>query len=319
MALENCPSEDKFLSNDKRCCDRCPAGSYMKAECDGTRPTVCAKCEHGGYTTTKNYLSKCQPCRSCPSNKRLSVMKNCTSQEDTVCSCGFGFHCNNERCEFCQPMRECNIGEGVKIEATRTKDAICAPCVEGTYSNVSDFHSPCRPHTRCEDYGRELKTPGTSKADAICGNFKYHCHWILPAGLWAGLVLTALILFGFMCWRRKCKSYRPGRSPVAVTYAEAISAAPDSHLDLPLPSTENSYCQESCKLHIDVLPVFISGDMIDGDKKDRVDMVDIVPPITPLKASVSFSESCNGNRNAGYSNSFLRTYSEPQEDEYCGT
>ena len=36
------------------------------------------------------------------------------------------------------------------------------------------------------------------------------CNWILPAGLWSGLVLTALVLFVFICWREKRKSYRPG-------------------------------------------------------------------------------------------------------------
>lgn len=36
------------------------------------------------------------------------------------------------------------------------------------------------------------------------------CHWMLPAGLWAGLVLTALILFGLFCWRLKRKSSRSG-------------------------------------------------------------------------------------------------------------
>lgn len=50
------------------------------------------------------------------------------------------------------------------------------------------------------------------------------------------------------------------------------------------------------------------------------DSVDSCLPITPLKASVSFAESNHINGSAGYSTSnFLRTYSEPQEDEWCGT
>lgn len=36
------------------------------------------------------------------------------------------------------------------------------------------------------------------------------CHWILPACLWSGLVLTTIILFGLFYWREKRKSYRTG-------------------------------------------------------------------------------------------------------------
>ena len=51
--------------------------------------------------------------------------------------------------------------------------------------------------------------------------------------------------------------------------------------------------------------------------QDSVDSVDSSRPITPLKVSVSFAES---NHTNGYrTGNFLRTHSEPQEDEYCGT
>lgn len=34
------------------------------------------------------------------------------------------------------------------LAATRTNNTVCAPCEDGTYSNVTDFHSPCLRHTR---------------------------------------------------------------------------------------------------------------------------------------------------------------------------
>lgn len=36
------------------------------------------------------------------------------------------------------------------------------------------------------------------------------CHWALPAGLWLGLVLTALVLVVLFCWWLKRKSTRSG-------------------------------------------------------------------------------------------------------------
>lgn len=37
------------------------------------------------------------------------------------------------------------------------------------------------------------------------------CQWILPAGLWSGLVLTAIVLFALICWRKKRSLSRTGK------------------------------------------------------------------------------------------------------------
>ncbi|XP_041797995.1 tumor necrosis factor receptor superfamily member 5 isoform X2 [Chelmon rostratus] len=317
MAKMNCTNEDKYTSKDGRCCDRCRAGWYMKAECAGTKATECAECGHGLYTATKNHLSNCHVCKDCSSSNNQRKVKDCTAQEDAVCECLTGFYCSNEHCDHCRPVTHCKLGEGVKVRATRTSDTVCAPCEKGTYSNVTDFHSPCLTHTRCDDIGRWLKTSGTKETDAICGNFKSHCHWILPAGLWSGLVLTALVLFGLIWWREKRKSSKAATLPV--TLVEMVPAAPDSPLDLPLPSTErNGYCQESCTVNGCDLTLFTPDDNVVSDRTH--DSMDSCLPITPLKPPVSFSESSHKNGSAGYCTSnFLRTYSEPQEDEWCGT
>ncbi|XP_076592582.1 tumor necrosis factor receptor superfamily member 5 [Chaetodon auriga] len=317
MSEMNCTNEDKYISKDGRCCDRCPAGWYRKAECDGTKATECDECRRGFYTATKNHLTNCHVCRDCsPSNNQRKV-EDCTAKKDTVCECVTGFYCSNEHCDHCRLVTHCTLGEGVKVRATRTNDTICAPCEAGTYSNVTDFHSPCQTHTRCEDIGRVLKTPGTRTTDVLCGDFKTHCHWILPAGLWSGLVLTALVLFGLLCWKGKRKSYKAASSIVPVTLVEMIPAVPDCPLDLPLPSIErNGYCQESCTVDACDLTLF-NPDVVSGSTQDSMDSCH---PITPLKASMSFSESSHKNGSAGYcTGNFLRIYSEPQEDEWCGT
>ncbi|KAI5620357.1 tumor necrosis factor receptor superfamily member 5-like isoform X2 [Silurus asotus] len=112
---------------------------------------------------------------------------------------------NNKCCDKCQ-------------KANSKRDTLCKPCPEGTFNNNTDYITPCRNHTSCLDLGRKLFFPGTTNSDAICGDFIPSCpksYWMLPAGLWAGLILT-LILFiiGFTC--RKCKRKRKAGKDCAV-------------------------------------------------------------------------------------------------------
>lgn len=100
-----------------------------------------------------------------------------------MCACVSGFVCMNEACDHCEPLKSCRAGEGVIQEgrstsvgcraarahsptdprelhplirwfvclllaATRTTNTVCAPCRDGTYSNVTDSQSECRRHTR---------------------------------------------------------------------------------------------------------------------------------------------------------------------------
>ncbi|XP_071326525.1 tumor necrosis factor receptor superfamily member 5 [Trachinotus anak] len=314
MASVNC-SKDMY-NKDGRCCERCPAGMYVQAECESSQTIRCARCEHGHYTATRNHLTKCQPCRVCSSQNKQKIAKPCTATENTVCECETGSYCSNDQCDHCQPVTHCPMGEGVEHQATRTNDTICIPCKEGTYSNVTDYLSRCKTHTRCEDLGRELKIPGDQKKDAVCSDVLPRCSWMLPAALWSGLVLTALVLFAVVIYRRaKRKSYRQARSNVPVTLVEIVPATPGKLLELPLVATElNGHCQESCTEGDCKLPLFNQDDNLVSCSMDSS------LPITPFKASVSFAESNHTNGSAGYrTGSFVRTYSEPQEDEWCGT
>uniref|UniRef100_A0A671WLD9 Tumor necrosis factor receptor superfamily member 5-like n=1 Tax=Sparus aurata TaxID=8175 RepID=A0A671WLD9_SPAAU len=182
------------------------SGTYMKAECDGSKATECAECEDRQYTATINHLKTCQACKLCSPSNYQKYVKECKKDEDAVCECVDGYYCLYPDCEHCQQARQCPEGEGVKVRAAGMNNTICAPCEGGTYSNVTDSFSVCKQHTRSDCVS---KTPGTSTTDAICGDL-IGCNWILPAGLWSGLVLTAIILFVFICWREKRKSYRPG-------------------------------------------------------------------------------------------------------------
>nr|XP_054597024.1 tumor necrosis factor receptor superfamily member 5 [Nothobranchius furzeri] len=283
----------------------CPAGKYMEAECKGTQRTVCGDCTEGSFTATQNALKECRPCTKCITISNRKQLRECTSKEDTVCECVSGYYCSDDACSHCQKLTTCPLGQGVKIPASRTSDAVCALCEVGTYSNVTDYRSPCVPHTRCEDIGKEPKTRGNSTTDAVCGNFRSDCSWVLPAGLWAGLVLTIIIVAAFIFWRTKRRSHRTACpvDPVRVPLPPAVT-----------PPKPISHCQETCIKDSYTLSLFnTDGPTIICSTEDSS------CPITPLKASVSFVESPSGDGSIKCSTgNFCRLISQPQEDEWCG-
>uniref|UniRef100_A0A3Q1F2E0 Tumor necrosis factor receptor superfamily member 5-like n=1 Tax=Acanthochromis polyacanthus TaxID=80966 RepID=A0A3Q1F2E0_9TELE len=309
-----CSSEDKYFSGG-RCCDRCDAGKFLKSACNGTKPSECLECGRESYTATKNHGNKCLPCRKCSESNHQKTMLECLADRNAVCECLPGFFCANQECDHCQLASRCPPGEGVQVPATRTNNTICSPCGDGTFSNVTDLQSACKPHTRCEDFGRIQLRAGTSRTDAVCGDFKTQCSWMLPAGLWSGLVLTVLVLvLVFVLWRSKRGSYRAASSKGPVSPAAMAPAPPVTQEEF------FSHCQETCISDTCKIPIFNPADEDEAVISVQDSSEDTSLPITPFKASVSFAESAHMNGSTAYcSGNFLRSYSEPQEDEYCGT
>ncbi|XP_061633477.1 tumor necrosis factor receptor superfamily member 5 [Phyllopteryx taeniolatus] len=303
MAEAQCTAEDMYLSKAGRCCDRCPPGSFVRADCDHARKTHCDNCGRGLYTATRNHLTRCRVCKSCSASNNQMTEKACAANRDTVCKCALGFFCNGDPCDHCMRATSCPLGSGVKVQTSRANDTICAPCVNGTYSNVSDSHSACQTHTRCEDLGRVLKTAGTSTTDANCGEFKSGCPWILPAGLWLGFVLTVLIILvvlALMFWMAKRKSHKMARSNIPPYEARTITESllkPPPQTHKTLDQCQNSDGTEACPftlLNLDESPV-ISMDL----------------PLALMTNNPS--DHHNGTQ------VYHRCHSEPQEDEWCGT
>ncbi|XP_028280293.1 tumor necrosis factor receptor superfamily member 5 [Parambassis ranga] len=313
MVDMSCTSEDKYKpEGHEGCCDRCPAGKFKQKDCDSTGQTVCVDCDKGTFLATKNHITKCNLCKSCSQANKQTPLTHCTATQNTVCQCLPGHYCNNDDCDHCQPVTRCLPGTGVKFQATRTNDTVCAPCEEGTYNNVTDSHSPCTAHTRCEDYGGVLKTQGTATTDTVCGQSL--CSWILPAGLWAGFVLTVLLVIIFLIWRAKHRSCRTVKINSGVS-VERVPSLPVTPPELP------SHCQETCTIDVCKLPLFNEDDTpITCCIQDSLDSSLPLTTINKLKTSVSFVECDNRNGHPQpCPTNFLRSYSEPQEDEWCGT
>ncbi|XP_008320995.1 tumor necrosis factor receptor superfamily member 5 [Cynoglossus semilaevis] len=303
MGKVDCSPQQMFSRDAGRCCQRCPAGTFVKADCDATNRTQCETCANGTFTATENYLKSCKVCSGCSSDPNQRTAVPCTATKNTVCECKMGYFCDNDRCDYCRLLTLCPPGEGVKVAATRTSDTVCAPCEQGTYSNVTDFLSPCKNHTRCKDIGKQQTVSGTTKTDATCSN-KCDSSWILPAGLWSGLVLTTLLvlLAVAICWRFKRRTYRTASASVPVPVVQVV---PVPSLDVSLPTlVRNGHYQEGgveedCTMKLTLFQT-------DGDSD--VDSF-------PIKSLKEFSFPSAGH----CVNNFLRTPSEPQEDEWCET
>ncbi|XP_061803919.1 tumor necrosis factor receptor superfamily member 5 [Nerophis lumbriciformis] len=306
MAEKKCAPEE-YVSRSGRCCDRCPAGNYVRADCDHTKKTECGCCERGSYTATRNHLRACRMCRQCSASNNQRTVKECMAHKDTVCECLTGFFCYGEPCEHCMPATSCPPGTGVKVPTTGANDTICALCDKGTFSNVSDFQSACQNHTRCQDLGRVLATPGTSTTDAICGNLTCGCSWVLPAGLWLGFVLTILVALGLMCWSAKHKSYKMARSSIPIHEVKKASIITDSLLEPPLPNPASHDPGQKSGLTGGVRLTILTPDdcAVSCSPQDNMDL--------PATLQTDSSNHHNGTDVPH------RSFSEPQEDEWCGT
>ncbi|XP_033898434.2 uncharacterized protein LOC117425550 isoform X2 [Acipenser ruthenus] len=157
-------------------------------------------------------------CKKCKKGSNLRIVSVCTRFRNAQCECETGFYCShktNNGCDYCNPVQQCQQGEGVVQLATPWSDTECVSCKPGTFSNVTDSETPCRSHTNCTEIGQMLQIAGSSITDSVCigkpspppsppPSPKDLC-WVLPASLWAGFAISAAaftVLF-ILCYRRK--------------------------------------------------------------------------------------------------------------------
>ncbi|XP_077072301.1 tumor necrosis factor receptor superfamily member 5 [Siphateles boraxobius] len=196
---------------------KCPKGKYLDATCNATSVPECKTCPRDTFTDEENNMKQCRACRECTSNSNLEMVKECEADKNTECKCKRGYYCtqiSDSHCDHCSPVSKCPPGKGVAKHYTFQSNTVCRSCPEGTYSDVEDYDSSCKNHTSCEDLGRNIEVPGTSNSDVVCGPIKTcttSCSWVLPASLWAGIIVTALIVLlvlFIMYWRNKHQSKR---------------------------------------------------------------------------------------------------------------
>ncbi|KAI4896886.1 hypothetical protein NFI96_031597 [Prochilodus magdalenae] len=299
MSSVTCPPGTH--EHEGRCCDGCPEGEYVSSHCSDSLPTKCTICFHDTYMSQRNYLTSCMSCRQCHENQ--VELKPCMKDSNRECVCKEGFYCSSStqgHCEHCRAVTLCPPGNGVSVQHTSTKDSVCSPCKTGTFNNVEDYKTPCLNHTNCAELGRPLLARGTTTTDAQCGALQ-HCHWMIPAGLWAGLIMTIIIFIALLYWTVKRKSKQTlsisghSESYILPVLPPDIIKHPGSPVQPILYHKEESFNTFDCSLECDGIT------------------------LTTLTASEKYPYSaCQGGCAGSSTSDPSILQSEPQEDEWPG-
>ncbi|KAM6067138.1 tumor necrosis factor receptor superfamily member 6 isoform 2-T2 [Chlamydotis macqueenii] len=109
-----------------KCCKKCRRGFVKNIDCPTDTSKHCVQCENGKeYISHDNDLDKCLRCYSCDSIFGLEVAKNCTSVQNTECTCAKNYFCNSsEPCRHCEPCTICESGV-IEKQCTSTSDTVC--------------------------------------------------------------------------------------------------------------------------------------------------------------------------------------------------
>uniref|UniRef100_W5UTD3 Tumor necrosis factor receptor superfamily member 5 n=1 Tax=Ictalurus punctatus TaxID=7998 RepID=W5UTD3_ICTPU len=170
------------------CCPMCSPGNRVYRHCTEFTSTTCMQCVVSTFTDEPNGLARCISCTVCDAAQGIGVKMACTPTSDTVCEPLEGFYCTDEysgNCRYAVEHTKCHPGQYIKQKGTAVKDAECAACADGTYSNGS--LQICKEHTKCEDLGLKETTPGTNSFDVECGRKP-------PVALIAGILAVVTIV-----------------------------------------------------------------------------------------------------------------------------
>ncbi|MBN3279819.1 TNR5 factor, partial [Polyodon spathula] len=210
----SCTDSEYFVRKANRCCKKCKKGERWKFDCTGDKETGCEPCNSGEFMDQENTSKTCRACNTCHPSSNLRIVSVCTRFRNAQCECETGFYCShktNNGCDYCNPVQQCRLGEGVVQLATPWSNTECASCKPGTFSNLTDSQTPCRSHTNCTEIGQMLQIAGSSITDSVCigkptppPTPKDLC-WVLPASLWAGFAISAAVftILFILCYRRK--------------------------------------------------------------------------------------------------------------------
>ncbi|XP_028663191.2 tumor necrosis factor receptor superfamily member 25 isoform X2 [Erpetoichthys calabaricus] len=136
---------DQFKENDL-CCQKCPAGSYVKTRCTNSSGTAhCAECQPGTYIAHANGLAECFKCSSCDRSLSQVEKKKCTTSSDTVCGCPPNYTIMNH--SVIQTCKRCTVCKNMETfqPCTEIQDTVCKLCPPGYFA----INGTCQ---RCPQY-----------------------------------------------------------------------------------------------------------------------------------------------------------------------
>lgn len=187
------------------CCPMCAPGNRVYRDCTEFTSTTCVPCMGATFLDAPNGLKECFNCMICDPGFGLRVKTACTRTSDTVCEPLQGYYCKDENrgsCIYALTHTKCQPGHYIKQIGTADKDAVCAKCADGTFSNGT--LQTCQPHSKCEDLGLALEKAGTAESDTECGK---RAPVGLILGILCGILVAIITPAGFIFYKKKLKGH----------------------------------------------------------------------------------------------------------------
>ncbi|NXO20413.1 TNR6 factor, partial [Cisticola juncidis] len=117
---------------DSQCCKKCKSGFVKNVTCPTDIIKHCVPCEKGKeFMNHLNDLDKCKRCKLCDSKFGWEVVRNCTPEEDTQCTCAKDYFCSSETCDHCIQCTICESGV-IEKQCTPASDTVCGTKEEMT-------------------------------------------------------------------------------------------------------------------------------------------------------------------------------------------
>ncbi|KAI8517466.1 TNFR/NGFR cysteine-rich region [Branchiostoma belcheri] len=161
--------ETTEYSHRQLCCKKCPAGTYLKNDCDQDHSTPsCTQCPPGTYTRYNNHLRGCLRCHI-PCNPSFGFVEviDCQPHHNRQCRCKEGMYKRHELCVLDQ--KPCPPGQGVVKKGSIRTHPVCEDCPPGTFSSKPSLTKACRAWRNCAALGLDTKRAGTATRNAKCG------------------------------------------------------------------------------------------------------------------------------------------------------
>ncbi|XP_072570997.1 tumor necrosis factor receptor superfamily member 18-like [Paramormyrops kingsleyae] len=212
-------------------------------ECRDGQATVCKPCTTGFYSDVADNSKTCTSCTKC----EQVVAKNCTSTNDTQCTCEDGHLCANRECTKCVKSTVCPKGKELLKLGDFDYIYECKNCSTNTYSDTEGGR--CQNLTVCEKLGKKETSPGNSTHNTICGPIAP-----LPLGNpeslapYLSVIIVAsplLLIFLISClWKRNIEYI----TPMTMNQMENMLSCPlskEEKGDLPIQAMDNKASKQS--------------------------------------------------------------------------
>ncbi|OCT71446.1 tumor necrosis factor receptor superfamily member 3 [Xenopus laevis] len=133
---KNCGEHEYFHLKHKKCCSKCPPGTYASSQCNATSNTTCTPCPADFYNEKWIYANRCKMCWPCPKDTGLVATVNCSATTATECGCQDGFVC-----ELYNPLGKCMHCRRVTTPTT-TVESTTDHRTNGGHIDPSDNGTP---------------------------------------------------------------------------------------------------------------------------------------------------------------------------------